>query len=101
MKNKPVFSYLFRISFKVVLFTFHIMQGLVVRFVTTFSTSSLLSEFCTNEITERQFKHSVACLNQNILYLCFSQSVAVPERLDPRNTLQNIAVLLSCPSLGR
>lgn len=59
------------------------------------------SEFCTNEITERQFKHSVACLNQNILYLCFSQSVPNPERLDPRNTLQNIVVLLSCPLLGR
>lgn len=59
------------------------------------------SEFCTNEITERQFKHSVASLNQNILYLCFSQSVPNPERLDPRNTLQNIVVLLSCPLLGR
>ncbi|XP_048734528.1 beclin 1-associated autophagy-related key regulator-like isoform X2 [Ostrea edulis] len=58
------------------------------------------SEFCTNGITERQFKHSVACLNQNILYMCFSQNVSNPERLDPRNTLQNIVVLLSCPSLG-
>ncbi|XP_061174725.1 beclin 1-associated autophagy-related key regulator-like [Saccostrea echinata] len=59
------------------------------------------SDFCTNEITERQFKHSVACLNQNILYLCFAQNVPNPEQLDPRNTLQNIVVLLSCPSLGR
>ncbi|XP_076095380.1 beclin 1-associated autophagy-related key regulator-like [Mytilus galloprovincialis] len=59
------------------------------------------SVFCGGEMTEKHFKNDVARLNQNILYLCFSQGVQEYHQLDTKNTLQNILYLLQCPTFGR
>ncbi|KAK3093517.1 hypothetical protein FSP39_016691 [Pinctada imbricata] len=59
------------------------------------------SEFCINELAEKPFNDCVARLNQNVLYLCFSQGICDREELDPRNTLQNLAVLITNEAVGR
>ncbi|XP_033735061.1 beclin 1-associated autophagy-related key regulator-like [Pecten maximus] len=59
------------------------------------------SIFCGAEVTEKNFRNSVACLNQNVLYLCFSQGLADCPLIDPRNTLGNICLLVRHTSLGR
>ncbi|XP_064601890.1 beclin 1-associated autophagy-related key regulator-like [Liolophura sinensis] len=58
------------------------------------------SEFCGDDLTEKQFNSCVARLNENILYLCFSQGVDL-DLVFPRHTLHNILALLSSPHLGR
>jgi len=59
------------------------------------------SVFCGSEMAEKLFKNAVARLNQNILYLCFSQGVQEYHQLDTKNTLQNVLYLLRCPTFGR
>ncbi|XP_052272133.1 beclin 1-associated autophagy-related key regulator-like isoform X2 [Dreissena polymorpha] len=58
------------------------------------------SEFCYCNLSEKQFNKAVARLNQNILYLCFSQGLD-PERIEPKHTLHNILELLTHTQLGR
>ncbi|XP_022254297.1 beclin 1-associated autophagy-related key regulator-like [Limulus polyphemus] len=60
------------------------------------------SEFCSHELTEKQFAHKVAKLNANVLHLCLSQNVA-SSLLSPRQTVPNLLLLLdsSISSLGR
>ncbi|XP_052775983.1 beclin 1-associated autophagy-related key regulator-like isoform X2 [Mya arenaria] len=58
------------------------------------------SEFCLDEVPERQFNRSVSRLNKNVLYLCFSQGVSA-ERLEPKHTPHNLVELLNHSQLGR
>ncbi|KAL3873560.1 hypothetical protein ACJMK2_036659 [Sinanodonta woodiana] len=58
------------------------------------------SEFMSNNMTEQQYNSAVSRLNQNVLYLCFSQGVD-PMSLEPKHTVQNIVILLKSPVLGR
>lgn len=58
------------------------------------------SEFCGNELSEKQFNKVVSRLNQNVLYLCFSQGVE-PDNMEPKHTLHNIVALLNSSQLGR
>ncbi|XP_041351323.1 beclin 1-associated autophagy-related key regulator-like [Gigantopelta aegis] len=58
------------------------------------------SEFCLDDLTEKQLSSAVSRLNHNILHLCFSQNVS-PRHLVPRHSLHNIMVLLRSSELGR
>ena len=61
---------------------------------------SCSSEFCVSDLAEKQFNKAVSRLNQNVLYLCFSQGVN-PDNLEPKHTLHNIVALLTSRQLGR
>ena len=65
-----------------------------------FSNFLYFSEFCVSDLGEKQFNKAVSRLNQNVLYLCFSQGVN-PDNLEPKHTLHNIVALLNSRQLGR
>ncbi|ESO87677.1 hypothetical protein LOTGIDRAFT_234926 [Lottia gigantea] len=58
------------------------------------------SEFCNDDITEKQLANSVNKLNHNVLYLCFSQGIK-EVHLSPKDTLHNLYVLLQNHNIGR
>ncbi|KAK3580376.1 hypothetical protein CHS0354_001491 [Potamilus streckersoni] len=58
------------------------------------------SEFMSNNLTDQHYNSAVSRLNQNVLYLCFSQGVDSLS-LEPKHTVQNIVILLKSPMLGR
>lgn len=50
--------------------------------------------FCSADLSERHFRDAVSRLNQNIIYLCFSQGLQENQQLDVKNALQNMFHLL-------
>lgn len=52
------------------------------------------SVFCSADLPEKHFRDAVSRLNQNIIYLCFSQGIQEGKELDSKNVLQNIHCLL-------
>ncbi|XP_045173264.2 beclin 1-associated autophagy-related key regulator-like [Mercenaria mercenaria] len=58
------------------------------------------SDFCLQDLPEKQFNAAVARLNKNVLYLCFSQGVDT-ENIEPKHTLHNVLLLLRHQQLGR
>lgn len=60
----------------------------------------IFSDFCLQELPEKQFNAAVARLNKNVLYLCFSQGVDT-ENIEPKHTLHNVLLLLKHQQLGR
>ncbi|XP_050406257.1 beclin 1-associated autophagy-related key regulator [Patella vulgata] len=58
------------------------------------------SEFCSDELTEKQLNSAVNKLNHNILYVCFSQGISI-EDVSPKDTLHNLYILLHNSNIGR